>query len=107
MGKTVDNVNHPKHYADNCSIECIDSMLLAFGPADIAKYCIINAYKYIWRCKSKNGLEDIEKAKWYLNKFFSLYSDWDFEEETDELKKYHEKAEHMVDTIIPNLEKSF
>ena len=67
--KEIDNVNHPKHYADSCSIECIDSMLVAFGAEDVAKYCVINAYKYIWRYKAKNGVEDLKKAEWYLNMF--------------------------------------
>lgn len=63
-----DNVNHPAHYADSCSIECIDAMLVAFGFDYVYNYCLINAFKYIWRHKNKNGLEDIKKAEWYINK---------------------------------------
>jgi len=61
-----DNVNHPSHYADTCSIECIDVMELAFGNDATFKYCIINAFKYMWRYKNKNGLEDVKKAQWYI-----------------------------------------
>lgn len=68
----ADNVNHPKHYADSCSIECIDAMQATFGTKDLAKYCAVNSYKYLWRYKSKNGLEDLKKAEWYLNKFDEL-----------------------------------
>lgn len=70
--KEADNVNHPKHYADSCSIECIDAMQATFGTKDLAKYCAVNSYKYLWRYKSKNGLEDLKKAEWYLNKFDEL-----------------------------------
>lgn len=72
MIKGAENVNHPKHYADSCSIECIDAMQATFGTKDLAKYCAVNSYKYLWRYKSKNGLEDLKKAEWYLNKFDEL-----------------------------------
>ena len=77
MVKGTDNVNHPKHYANSCSIECIDAMQATFGTKDLAKYCAVNAYKYLWRYKSKNGLEDLKKAEWYLNKFDELLEESD------------------------------
>ena len=45
----------PNHYK-NCSIECIDAMILAFGADSVAEFCLINAFKYIWRYKDKNGI---------------------------------------------------
>jgi hypothetical protein len=27
-----------------------------------------NTVKYIWRCDLKNGIEDLKKAQWYLNR---------------------------------------
>jgi hypothetical protein len=27
-----------------------------------------NAFKYIWRADLKNGVEDLKKAKWYLER---------------------------------------
>ena len=68
----ADNVNHPKHYADSCSIECIDAMVMTFGAERTAEYCVQNAYKYAWRHKYKNRLEDLKKAEWYLDKFDEL-----------------------------------
>lgn len=73
----TDNVNHPGHYANSCSIECIDAMQATFGIKDLAKYCVINAYKYLWRYKNKNGKEDLNKAEWYLNKFDELLEESD------------------------------
>lgn len=64
----MDNVNHPKHYATD-KIECIDAMVSTFGARRVADYCLINAFKYIWRCPFKGKLEeDREKAMWYLRK---------------------------------------
>ena len=67
-----DNVNHPKHYEGHCSIECIDSMIMTFGAKRTAEYCVQNAYKYVWRHKYKNRLEDLKKAELYLDKFDEL-----------------------------------
>lgn len=61
-----DLVNHPKHFADSCSLECIEAMEISFGINAIIQYCKIAAFKYIWRYKAKGGKEDLEKAKWYL-----------------------------------------
>ena len=69
-----DNVNHPQHYTQG-NIECIEAMEAAFGKINTATYCVINAFKYIWRAKLKNGSEDIDKAIWYLNKHQELMGD--------------------------------
>lgn len=66
-----DVVNHPAHYTQG-GIECIDAMKAAFGADELAVYCKIAAFKYIWRCEHKNGLEDVKKAVWYLNKYIDL-----------------------------------
>ena len=53
-----DNVNHPKHYASG-GIECIDAMEAAFGKAEVASFCKLNAFKYIWRCfRKEDGVEE-------------------------------------------------
>ena len=66
-----DNVNHPNHYTHG-GIECIDAMESAFGIEWVQHFCACNAFKYIFRFINKNGLEDIDKAAWYLNKFKEL-----------------------------------
>ena len=55
----------PAHYTE-CSLECIDVMLAVFGRKAVTDFCIINAFKYLWRHKYKNGLEDLQKAEQYL-----------------------------------------
>lgn len=68
----VDNVNHPKHYEDSTSLECIEAMEIAFGRQAVIDFCRCNAFKYVWRYKYKHGKEDLEKALWYCDKTIEL-----------------------------------
>lgn len=63
-----DMVNHPPHYNNSdakCSkcqkqIECIDiTRHMSFNQG--------NAVKYLWRFQDKSGLQDLKKARWYLD----------------------------------------
>lgn len=65
------NVNHPSHYATG-KYECIDVMLEIFGVEAVKTFCLLNAFKYNYRSGRKDGLQDIEKAKWYLEKYIEL-----------------------------------
>lgn len=66
------NVNHPEHY-NTGNIECIDAMVSAFGNVQTAVFCQINAFKYLWRADKKGKYtEDLEKAKWYIEKCLEL-----------------------------------
>lgn len=67
----MDNVNHPGHY-ETGKFECIEVMQEAMGIEEVKSFCLCNAFKYLYRSKRKNGLEDIKKAIWYLNKFIEL-----------------------------------
>ena len=62
-----DPVNHPAHYTSG-GIECIDAMQAAFGADVVKDFCLCNAFKYLWRHRNKNGVEDLKKARWYLNR---------------------------------------
>lgn len=62
----ADNVEHPAHYADHCSLECIDIMKIAFGSEKVFWFCLMNAYKYLHRHSYKNGTEDLLKAQQYI-----------------------------------------
>ncbi len=68
---TNDVVNHPYHYTQG-GIECIDAMTSAFGKDTVKGFCICNAFKYIFRHQHKNGIEDLDKAIWYINKYKEL-----------------------------------
>jgi len=66
-----DNVNRPSHYTQG-KIECIDAIEESTkGLIGISAVCVANVIKYIWRYKFKNGIEDLKKARWYLDKLIS------------------------------------
>ena len=70
-GDKKEEINHPDRYKSG-KFECIDIMLDVFGADAVKHFCILNAFKYIWRAEKKNGVEDIKKAVWYLNKCIEL-----------------------------------
>lgn len=62
-----DKVRHPEHYS-YAEIECIDAIKAATSElTGVEAFCVGNVIKYLWRYKHKNGLEDLKKARWYLN----------------------------------------
>lgn len=80
----ADNVNHPSHY-ETGKFECIEVMQEVFGTEAVQNFCVCNAFKYLYRHRRKNGKEDIEKARWYINKYLEL-------EDKDELKRVSESG---------------
>lgn len=70
-----DVVNHPQHYELPNGLECIDAMGATLGRETVMAFCKANAFKYLWRHERKNGAEDVEKARWYLNKWHELRED--------------------------------
>ncbi len=62
--KTHDAVNHPSHYTEHPSgVECIQV-------TEHMNFCLGNAMKYIWRAglKSNSPVEDLRKARWYIDR---------------------------------------
>ena len=72
--KRNDTVNHPSHYnyGDIEVINFIEQVTQHYN-ANVA-YHIGNAIKYLARSPHKNGKEDVEKAKWYIERAFE---NWD------------------------------
>lgn len=61
-------VNHPSHYTQG-GIECIDALKAAtVSKTGIEAVCTANAIKYLWRYEEKNGIEDVKKARWYIDR---------------------------------------
>lgn len=58
----ADNVNSPDHYTQG-DIEVIDYIL-----DQKFDYLEGNVIKYVSRYRNKGGIEDLRKAKWYLEK---------------------------------------
>lgn len=72
--KRNDTVNHPSHYnyGEIEVIDFIEQVTKHYNP-NVA-YHIGNAIKYLARSPHKNGKEDVEKAKWYIERAFE---NWD------------------------------
>ncbi len=56
-------VHHPSHYTSHPSgVECIQI-------TEHMNFCIGNAMKYLWRAELRgNAVEDLKKAKWYIDR---------------------------------------
>ena len=60
-------VNHPDHYQLGNGMETIELIEAATaGLEGITAFDIGNAMKYLCRFKDKNGIQDLEKAVWYI-----------------------------------------
>lgn len=62
----MDNVSHPSHY-NSGGIECIEAIKAALGDKYIG-FLVGNVIKYCWRYEHKNGVEDLKKAAFYLDR---------------------------------------
>jgi hypothetical protein len=63
-----DEVNSPSHYCKG-GIECIDVIKVCTeGLVGMEAVCTANIIKYIFRWKDKNGLTDVKKCKWYVER---------------------------------------
>lgn len=73
------NVNHPQHYNQGGRevIDVIDEILAGMAPSlsPIEAFDLGNALKYILRHPYKGKpVEDLEKAKWYLDHMIKQHS---------------------------------
>lgn len=75
----MSTVDHPKHYTSHPSgIECIEVV-------EHMNFCRGNAIKYIWRAGDKgNEIEDLEKARWYIDREIRRLREAKIVERTDE-----------------------
>jgi len=87
----MDAVNHPYHYqrrldpllanvrsallddVDYINMECFDAMVnMLESVEEIRGYLRGNSFKYRWRYRGKNGVQDLHKARWYERKLEKL-----------------------------------
>ena len=60
-------VNHPDHYQLGNGVETIELIEAATSNLEgIEAFDTGNALKYLCRWKGKNGIQDLEKAVWYI-----------------------------------------
>lgn len=68
----MDMVNHPSHYISETGLETIDVIeAFTFDLTGMEAVCTGNVLKYICRWKHKNGLQDLKKAQWYLERLIT------------------------------------
>lgn len=92
----TDNVNHPKHYTQG-GVECIDALAAAtINLKGIDAVCTANAIKYLWRWGQKNGVEDLKKARWYIDELVK-------ENEVVEDKTQAEEKQFFMTAVHYNL----
>lgn len=65
-----DNVNHPSHYTQG-AVECIDALKASMTKEEFIGYLKGCQMKYVWRYRMKGGVEDLRKARWYLDRLIS------------------------------------
>ena len=68
--KQEDNVNHPSHYTFG-KIEVMDYIEDKLSDVECEGYFVGNIIKYVSRFRKKNGIEDLKKDQWYLNRLIS------------------------------------
>jgi len=62
----MDVINSPAHYQGE--IECIECIKAQMSYEEFKGYLRGNSIKYMWRYNRKNGVEDLQKAEWYLKR---------------------------------------
>lgn len=85
-------VSHPSHYQSKSGLEVIN-VIAAFteGLEGIEAVDTGNAIKYICRWKDKNGIQDLEKAMWYIQHLIDHLIKKDEEKRVElTLEKYRE-----------------
>ena len=65
-----DSATHPSHYPNSRHGDIISLCM----SGDIG-FCEGNIIKYVSRWRKKNGIEDLLKAKTYLNRLIRFYKD--------------------------------
>ena len=88
----ADAIN-PSHYKQG-KIQCIDAIESAtVHKTGLEAFCVGNVIKYCWRYEAKNGLEDVKKAQFYLNKLI------DYLETKDKKPIQYVKPQTIVDPL--------
>jgi hypothetical protein len=65
--RKFDTISKPAHYNQG-KIETIDTIKDSLKYNGFLNYIEGNVLKYVLRWKFKNGVEDLKKARWYLDK---------------------------------------
>jgi hypothetical protein len=82
-GNNMKDVINPSHYQRD-GLECIDAIEAAVQNLSGAEaYATGSAIKYLWRWKEKGGKDDLNKAKWFIQKMVDYIEELEFQEEIE------------------------
>lgn len=74
MTAEQEQIHHPQRYQSSNGIECCDAIeACCENLAGLEAFMIANVIKYVWRYKKKNGVEDLKKAREYLDQVIAGY----------------------------------
>jgi len=61
---------NPEHYKQG-DIECLDAIKASMPHQQFIGFLKGNHMKYVWRFEHKGGVQDLEKARWYLDRMIA------------------------------------
>ena len=77
-----DKINPPHYQRDG--MECIDAIEAAVQNLSGAEaYATGSAIKYLWRWKEKGGIDDLNKAKWFIQRMVDYLEEIEMQEELE------------------------
>jgi hypothetical protein len=89
-----DPINPPHYKAGGIeTIDAIEAACAAYGPTAFLGLLVGNVIKYVSRAPLKGGVEDLRKARWYLDRLIAAY------ETRDEKKR--ERADSIIRALYP------
>ncbi|HAC2026887.1 TPA_asm: DUF3310 domain-containing protein [Listeria monocytogenes] len=88
-----DNIN-PQHYQQG-GIQTIDVMKAKLTPEEFRGHLKATVMKYVVRESMKGGIEDLQKAQWYLDYLIAFRANIPFKSraEIDEILDYYDRLE--------------
>jgi hypothetical protein len=93
-----DPVENPAHYNKNGGIEAIESIEASMTQEAFKGFLKGNVLKYVWRYEAKNGLQDLQKAKWYLDRLVFML---ELESEKEALDAIEQSSMECKDGFCP------
>lgn len=77
------DVINPNHYQRD-GMECIDAIEAAIqNLSGVEAYATGSAIKYLWRWKEKGGKDDLNKAKWFIQKMVDALEEIEMQEDME------------------------
>jgi len=66
-----DVINSPRHYTSGPQCPTCQTLIECITVVQDRGFLEGNVIKYLWRWREKNGLEDLKKARWYLDRLIT------------------------------------